>query len=98
VIGNEREQRQVAGSFDGCGQHPLMLGAGAGDPAGNYLAAFGHEVAELFVVLIVDMDGLIQTELAVLTVKYPAFFGIAGVVFGFSFQHDLNVFLKYMLD
>jgi hypothetical protein len=97
VFGNKRQQSQVAGQFNGRGQHPLVFGAIPGHPAGYNLSAFGHEVAKTLIVFVIDLIDLLQAELAVFSVEYPAFFGIAGVVFVLFFQHDTIVFLKYVI-
>ena len=59
-----RQQRQDAGPLDGLGQHTLMLGAVAGDPTRQDLAAFRDILTELGSVLVVDGFSLVHTEAA----------------------------------
>src|SRR5215469_1754541 len=63
----EREQRDDARAFDGSRQRALMFRAGAGDPARHDLAAFGHELAQLERVFVVDRVDLVDAELTDLT-------------------------------
>lgn len=63
-VDNVGHQGDLTGALDGLGEIALMLSAGSGSAAWKDLAALGNEAAELCGVLIVDIGGLIDTELA----------------------------------
>src|SRR5580704_6296084 len=60
----KRQQRDVARLLDGRGQPVLMRRAHSGQPPGHDFAAFGHELPEQPVILIVDVRDLLRAELA----------------------------------
>ena len=65
MAGRERKQGDVAGPLDRFGYLALVLGAVAGNPARNDLAAFGNKVAQAPGVFIVNL-GLVDAKTATL--------------------------------
>src|SRR5678809_987940 len=59
-----RDQRQAAGALDRHRHLPLVLGAVAGDAAGDDLAALGDEVLQGRLVLEVHLGVLLRAEAA----------------------------------
>jgi hypothetical protein len=60
------QQRHEARALDRGREHPLMLGGSPGDAAGDDLAAFGQEILQQTVVLIVDIADAFRGETAYL--------------------------------
>src|ERR1700737_2667893 len=69
VVGGERNQGNLAGALEGDRQRPLVAGAGAGDTAGEDLAALGDEPAQARDLFVVDVLGLLNAEAAYLAVR-----------------------------
>src|SRR5690242_11674735 len=80
----ERQQGDVARALDRRGKLPLVRGAHAGQPAGNDLAAFGHELLQQAHVFVVDVVNLFDTEFADLlaTEEFAPAFTAAGTTVG----------------
>lgn len=65
-VADIRKQGAKAGALNCYGKLTLMLCAGAGDSARNYLGALADEFAETRDVFVVDMIDLVDAELALL--------------------------------
>jgi hypothetical protein len=63
-FGDEGEKPYMARAFDSLHQLPLMLGARAGNPAGNDAPLFCDEALELLFILVVDIDFFVIAEAA----------------------------------
>src|SRR4029079_11913900 len=64
LIGDVRQQGDLPRALDGRLKLPLVHRAGAGDSAGQNLAALRHERADKLEVLVVDVVDLVRAELA----------------------------------
>jgi len=71
--GGVDEQSHLTGTLDFTSQETLMMSAGAGNAAGNDLAAFGHEIAEDVRTLVIKGEILISAETAELTARSKPF-------------------------
>src|SRR5207302_1272783 len=67
VLGGKRQHGQLAGTFEGNVERPLMGGAGAGLTAWLDLAALGQKAAQPPEVLVIDHFDLVDAERADLT-------------------------------
>jgi hypothetical protein len=73
LFGSKPQQGHVAGPFDRQRQLPLMLGAVAGDPAGQDLAALGGKPADAGNFFIVNGFDFIDAEAADFFLRLSAF-------------------------
>ena len=64
MAAGNREKRDVTRSLYSLGNLSLVPGAVSGNPAWNYLAALGYEIAQGAWILVVDADLLVCTEAA----------------------------------
>jgi hypothetical protein len=64
LLADERQQGEMAGTFDGRRQKALMPGTGTGLAAWTNLATFADETAELIGLFVIDRLTLVRTELA----------------------------------
>ena len=62
LIGSERQERNVAGAFDGDCHLTLMLGAVAGNAARKNFPAFGREAAKFCRIFVVYLFNFIDTK------------------------------------
>ena len=69
VLGGKREQRELAGAFEGHIQRALMGGTGAGLAARLNLGAVGQETPQAPEILVVDLFDLVDAELADLATR-----------------------------
>ena len=83
LFGDEGEQSDLTGALDGLGQLTLMHRAGTGGSAGQDLRTLGDEAAQLGGVLLVDILGLVNAELAHLFALAVGAAGARGSVFAF---------------
>ena len=65
-VADIRKQGAAAGALNRYGKLTLMLCAGAGDTAPNYLGALADKLAETRDVLVIDIVDLVDAELALL--------------------------------
>ena len=91
LVGRVRQQCAEPCSLDGLGELTLMIGAGAGNSAGQDLGTLGHALAELSGVLIINGLCSVNAEHANLLAG-----SLGGSVIG-SF-HDNSPFSKFCLE
>jgi hypothetical protein len=68
-----RQERNGPGAFDGGGQCPLMLGAGAGNTSGDDFPPLGNKIPKGSRFFIIDHHGFIRAETADFTPMKKAF-------------------------
>ncbi len=67
------EQSHLAGALDFAGQQALVMSAGAGDTAGNDLAAFSDEIAQDIGTLVIQGQFFVGAEAAKLAARGKLF-------------------------
>jgi len=74
LFGGKQQQCDVTGPLDGYGKLALMLGAIAGNPAGQNFAALGNVTAQFGYFFIVNRFHFIDAEATDLLLGLPASF------------------------
>jgi hypothetical protein len=73
VSAGDRQQCNVSCPLDGLGNLSLVLGAVSGNPAWNYLAALGYEIAKCARILVINGYLFVGAETANLTALKRSF-------------------------
>src|SRR5262245_18729993 len=101
LVGDEWYQGNAANTLDGRGQHPLVNGTIARDPARHDLSAFRYKTTQHLNVLVIDKVDLVAAKSAAFAAEGTAVDHLPGTIVGnkirsrvltiyiYSFSHNI---------